>query len=603
MNWRSPRLAWAAAVLAVVAAGFLGGGALLPVWVYVGALAPALVGVALLTSYSGQLTLGQGGLVGVGAYAAANLAGRWDWPPVLAMAGSVVITVVVASLASPILRLRGLTFGLATLAVGEIIAQLATSLVDVTGGPSGFTNSGHRIPHFSAFGFTFDTIRQRLWLAWGVALAVVWLGRNIVRSRFGGSLVAVAADEDIASSLGVPVFTTKVRVWLLAAALAGVSGSLLVFINRFASPDLYGLDLSVLLIVGAVVGGARSIAAAIIATLILESAAEVIPGLSGYSLIVSAVLLVVVLLAAPDGLAGLAHRWLGRPAAPFDETALAGVGGAASGGAAVHEAMRSSPASREAVLDAVGVSVRFGGLRAVEDAAISVSPGEIVGLIGPNGAGKSTFVNALTGFVPIETGAVQLGRVDATSLSSHRRVAAGMRRTFQNARLVDAATVEANVALGGYSLGHSGLLAGMLQLPIARREQHTIAVATSEALDRVGLRSYGAVDADVLPSGLRRLVDVARASVTGPVVMLLDEPAAGLNDIETARLEGVIRSFAAAGTAVVVIEHDLGLVMRLCDRLVVLAEGRVIAAGSPDDVQRDPAVREAYLGVVADVVG
>jgi branched-chain amino acid transport system permease protein len=412
----------------------------------------------------------------------------------------------------------------------------------------------------------------------------------------------VATDEDAAQAMGIPTLSLKVRIWLISAALSSLTGSLMVFYSRFASPDQFDIRLSALFVACVIAGGSGSLIGPMVALAILAIPAEVIPVLSDYSTLYFGLVIIIVLVFAPGGLTGLTRRvrdtWRRSKGAPRD------------GEPAEHRQRGSDPARPramreqadlttsppDAVLSAREVSVSFGGLRAVDNASLEAYAGQILGLIGPNGAGKTTLVNAITGVVPTRTGELLLQAAPISRIPPHQRAARGLRRTFQNVRLIPSLTVYRNVRLGAYSLGSSGLLSDSLALPRSRKDTALMDAEAERAIQELGLAPYEDLSADSLPAGVRRQVEVARAMATSPAAIILDEPAAGLNDVETTHLQSTIEDLAHSGAAVVLIEHDLDLVMRVCDRIVVMHKGQVIANGTPSAIRADATVRAVYLG-------
>lgn len=249
-----------------------------------------------------------------------------------------------------------------------------------------------------------------------------------------------------------------------------------------------------------------------------------------------------------------------------------------------------------ALLQTQQLSRRFGGIHAVAEVTLSIRDGEIFGLIGPNGAGKTTFVNLVTGFLPPTEGLVRYENKDVTGMRTDRLCGRGVGRTFQNLRLFPNRTLLENVQVGGYLAGTSGMLSGLLRLRAARRDEARLRAAAWDALEIVGLGNRAEDRAALLSTGEQRLAEVARALAAGPRLLFLDEPAAGLNDTETARLSTALKSLPSKGITLVVIEHHLGLIMSVCDTVAVLCEGRLLASGAPTDVRRDPQVIAAYVG-------
>jgi len=248
------------------------------------------------------------------------------------------------------------------------------------------------------------------------------------------------------------------------------------------------------------------------------------------------------------------------------------------------------------LIEVEGLTRRFGGVTALDSVDVSIEPGEIAGLIGPNGAGKSTFFNVLTGVIPSHAGRITFDGQVMDGIPPHARVRLGMVRTFQKIHPFHGMSVLASVMVGCHARTHAGLLAAMLRPPSVKAEEQRIRDAARSALAFVGLEAQADAPADALPLGHQRLLQLACALVTEPRVMLLDEPASGLDANETARLADLLLAIRAQGKTLVLVEHDMSLVMKICDQITVISFGRKLANGTPDEIRRNPKVIEAYLG-------
>ena len=255
-----------------------------------------------------------------------------------------------------------------------------------------------------------------------------------------------------------------------------------------------------------------------------------------------------------------------------------------------------SPTPNQPLLELHEVSLAFGGLQAVERVSFRVPPGAVKAVIGPNGAGKTSLFHLISGFLAPQQGRISFQRGDIQGLPAHTIAPRGIARTFQLVQLFEHLTVLENVMVGRHRLSRAGLLAGALQLPRTRAEERDIRSQALEALEFVGLASYAARSAAVLPLGLKRLLEIARALASAPSLLLLDEPASGLDSVETENLQEMILALKEQGLTTLLVEHDMGLTMEVADEIVVLNYGKLIADGPPRAIQKNPEVIAAYLG-------
>ena len=558
----------------------------------------AMVGQALdlVSGYGGQFSLGHSGLFAIGAYTSAFFTTHhWPFPADMVMA-LVVTALAGLAIGAPALRLADLYLALTTVAFAFIIATGANDWVFFTGGPGGV---GGLELQLSGDAWVRWLGNEYLWLVAGIFF-VSWMAlRRIVRSRWGRALVGIRDSEPMAAAVGVGVNRLKIGAFVTSAACTGLAGALFAHLG-YLSPDIFQLSLSISFVTIVFLGGAGTLYGSILGALVVVGFPEVVSINANLNLTLYGLMLIGVMIVAPTGLSGapalalesLRARWM--PPAVVSHDVSDGED------PPVRHAVPSSNGhdrSGVPVLSAVAVHKAFGGLRVLEGVAMDVSPGELVGLIGPNGSGKTTFLNILGGQSQADSGAVRLNGVTITRSSVPRRAALGLARTFQHGALCPSLTVTENVMLGAHRRGSIpyAFSAGLVRPRLT--EEMTLRHEAHALLDELGVAGeYRARRPEKLPYGILRLVEVAAALATTPAVLLLDEPAAGLVEEEIHRLAAVLRHCLSRGIGIVLVEHHIGLVLDLADRVLVLESGQIIASGEPHVVARDPKVLEAYLG-------
>jgi len=565
-----------------------------PFWIVlldnIGLSALVAMGLVLLTGVGGLTSFGQAAFCGFGAYTTAVLTTAYGVSPWLTLPLSLLVSGLAAVLLGLVtVRLSGHYLPLGTIAWGLGLFYLFSKL-EFLGRNDGIS----AIPPLAIGSFRMIDPGAIYYAIWIAVLISALLTMNLLDSRTGRAIRALRRGHIAAEAFGVQAPRMKLLVFIYAAVLAGLSGWLYAHFQRAANPTPFGAQAGIEYLFIAVVGGAGYVWGGVLGAAIVVILKEILQsylplllhGEGQLETIVFGLLLVVLLQLAPAGVwPWLMSLWPFEPRRRPPDTSLA-------------LPARPRPAGTPNVLLEVSKARKqFGGVIAVNDVSFDVQAREIVALIGPNGAGKSTTFNLITGVLPATSGHISVLGRPIHHAPPQEIVKLGISRTFQHVKLVPDMSVLENVAIGAHLRGHASALSSMFRLD--RADEARLLAEAARQIERVGLADQIDAPAGSLSLGQQRIVEIARALCVDPMLLLLDEPAAGLRHMEKQRLAALLRQLRDGGMSVLLVEHDMGFVMDLADRVVVLDFGTKIAEGAPDAIKRDPEVIKAYLGVAA----
>lgn len=531
---------------------------ILGVWTFVLLNILVVIALDLLLGYTGQLSLGHGLFVAIGAYASGLLTAKFGWSGWAAIPVGMIVAALVAFVAAiPTLRLHGYFLAMATLGFPIMFDALVRVTSEWSGGSSGVIS----IPRLYLGAMPLrDPVAYYYFVLAVVVVALLGIWALAI-SRTGLKLRAIHADVTAANARGIPVVRQKIAIFVLSAIIASVSGSLYVHNVQFVAPDTFGLNYSLSLVIMLVVGGMGRIWGGILGVVVLSWMPELFRFTATWQPVIYGSILAAIMLFSPSGVAGL----IKRRSLFVPEQDIA-------------QDYKPVVAS-DVVLEVKDIAKRFGGIQAVQGLSLQVRAGEIKSIIGPNGAGKSTALALISGSIPSDHGTISLNGERIDQLPAYKRARAGMARTFQHARLISTLTVYENVVLGASNLG-----AG---------EAESIASAVMRELD---LYKVASKFPDEVNQYERRLTEIATALAANPNLLMLDEPGAGLSETEIERLGEVLSKERAKGRAIVLVDHIMSLVMKCSDSILVLDAGKPVLDGAPAAVIADPRVRAVYLG-------
>jgi ABC-type branched-subunit amino acid transport system ATPase component/ABC-type branched-subunit amino acid transport system permease subunit len=527
--------------------------------------AVSLIGLNLIFGYCGMLALGQAAFSALSAYGAGILFGLGVPSLAAALVGFTLAVCAARLVAEIFIRLPGIYLAVGTLGFSYVTEGLARAFPSVTGGASGLVLT----PPFA--------LGEKGWYIAAVVTLTVAIASMamLVRGRTARMLKMVHRDELAAAVAGIDVVKLKLRIFTIGAAYSAAGGLVLAHYTSVISPEMGGANTSLEYLAMVIIGGAGSIAGPILGAVLTNWLFSVAGGAAEYELLVYGLGFLVVILFAPAGVAGLVRQLWGRVSGQKPETDIALSPGL----------VPESPHTGERIgMRVDNISKRFGGLQAVSQISFEAKPGEIVALLGPNGAGKSTLFNILSGIERPDSGEVFLAGKPVTHLGIHER-AMQIGRSFQIPRLVADMSVLQNVVVR----------ADQLFPALTEAERQALAKRQLDVFDLAHLATENVNEVAV---GLHKLIDIARAALGSPRLVLLDEPAVGLSGEELGRLRGIIRTLKEGGSAIVVVDHNLEFVLSIADRILVMESGATIALGAAAEVIADPRVRTAYMGVL-----
>ncbi|WP_456776988.1 branched-chain amino acid ABC transporter ATP-binding protein/permease [Bradyrhizobium sp. USDA 4369] len=565
-----------------------------PFWIVlldnIGLSALVAMGLVLLTGVGGLTSFGQAAFVGFGAYTTAVLSAQYGVSPWLTLPLSLLVSGLAAVLLGLVtVRLSGHYLPLGTLAWGLGLYYLFSKLAFL-----GRNDGISGIPPLSIGSLKMLDPGTIYFAIWAAVLIAALLTMNLLDSRTGRAIRALRRGHIAAEAFGVYSPRAKLLVFIYAAVLAGLSGWLYAHFTRAVNPTPFGAQAGIEYLFVAVVGGAGYVWGGVLGAAIVVILKEVLQsylplllhGEGQLETIVFGILLVTLLQLAPTGLwPWLTARLPFKPLAKKPDTSIA------------LPARARSASAPSVLLQVDNARKQFGGVVAVNNVSFDVQAREIVALIGPNGAGKSTTFNLITGVLPPTSGNISVLGKAVGNAPPQDVVKLGISRTFQHVKLVPDMTVLENVAIGAHLRGHSNALSSMFRLD--RGDEAKLLAEAARQIERVGLGDQMHQLAGSLSLGQQRIVEIARALCVDPMLLLLDEPAAGLRHMEKQRLGALLRDLRAGGMSVLLVEHDMGFVMDLADRIVVLDFGTKIAEGTPAAIKTNPEVIKAYLGATA----
>jgi branched-chain amino acid transport system permease protein len=584
-NWQAFLLVCAVLVFPLLTKTFLP----VRIGIIVAIYVMGVTGMTLIARYAGIVSLGHASFFAIGAYISALLTVKGGVNPWLSMIIAAAAAGAFAYVFSiPFLKLRRSYLAMATLGLGETVYLLVKELTDITGGVNGIPG----IPHLSIGSYILQEDWQIFYLAWGFAVFLVYFSSNIGNSWLGRGLHAIRTNETAAKAMGIDVQRELSKVFCFSGIVTALSGSMLAHFITFISPESFTLHFSITLLILVVIGGA-DVRGGVLTAIILISLSELFRSFQDLGNGLYGFILIVALFSFPEGFAYLLARITPRNmSSNVKEQTLS------------HKPQASLPKEKkiqsygngDQILTLTNISKKFGGTEALSAVSATVHRGNILGIIGPNGAGKTTLLNVINGFHKPSEGQVVFAGQDITGRPVHQVASLGLGRTFQLSNLFKGMTVLENAMVGCHIKARTGMTLTGLNIPSAKREENHIRESTREMLQFLGMAERAYERVENLPYGEQKMVELARALVLEPTLLLLDEPASGLSSHEIEAFSRTLFRIKEKGITIIIVEHNVPLIMSVSDVVLVLDFGRKIAFGSPGEVSTNEEVIKAYLG-------
>jgi branched-chain amino acid transport system permease protein len=550
-----------------------------------------VVGLNLSWGYAGELALGNVAMFAAGSYTCGILAKDFHVDLLVSLAAAILVAAVVGLISGvPGLRLGGWALAMSSFILVILLPDITTVFQRETGGLNGLA----AIPDPVLLGHKLDPLQYYYVITISTILGFAFF-RNLVVSRHGRALSVLRQGPILAQSLGISVFRMKLLAYVLAALPAGLAGALFAYLDNFVAPESFGFNTVIAFLAASVLGGSRTVYGALLGSALLQIGPLSSTRYQQYSLLVYGAFLVVGGVFLSGGLGGVlgslyksASKWWvkRKPFTPAKATTKVELG-----------PFDGAPLT---VLD---VSKRFGGVQALDQVSLEAQPGQVTGLIGANGSGKTTLINLVCGYYWFDSGRIELGDASLVGKRPHMIARAGVSRSFQTPSIPTGLNCLEVVATNRYVRDASGVLPAVLRLPSYRRRLNADLREARRLLEALGIGHLATQEAASLPLGTRRLLEVARALAGRPSLLLLDEPASGLDKSEVKELSELIRYTAAQGATVVLIEHNFPMVLETADQIYVLEQGKLIASGGPQAIRDNPAVIQSYLGAEVQTPG